>query len=246
MSHANSILQLREQELQQSTRVFRARGSKVIRCDTCLLPKPDCICQARPMVRCRSACCFLMYKGEAYKPSNTGRLIADVAQDNHAFLWQRTEHDPRLLALLSDPCYAPIVVFPHEYAEPGRRIHAPIQADTIAQDKIPLFIMLDGTWREAKKMFRSPYLAALPVLGIQPVKGSDYLMRDAALPHQLCTAEVGIEVLRLAGDTEAANALADYFSTFCRHYTVIKPHLLEKQRGSHIQRGEAPFHSSES
>jgi hypothetical protein len=229
MSHSNSILMLRLQELTQSTRTFRARGSKVIRCDACLLPQADCICAAKPTVFCRSAFCFLMYKGEAYKPSNTGRLIADVAPDNHAFLWQRTEFDPRLLALLQDARYAPVVVFPHEYAEPQRRIYTPLaaQADT---GKIPLFIMLDGTWREAKKMFKSPYLADLPVLGIQPIGSSRYLMRDAAMAYQLCTAEVGIEVLKLAQEMEAAKALEDYFAVFCRNYAVIKPHLHEKRR----------------
>jgi len=36
MSYSNSILLLRLQELTQSARTFRARGSKVIRCNTCL------------------------------------------------------------------------------------------------------------------------------------------------------------------------------------------------------------------
>jgi DTW domain-containing protein YfiP len=36
-------------------------------------------------------------------------------------------------------------------------------------DKRPLFILLDGTWAEARKMFgRSPYLDGLPVLSLQP------------------------------------------------------------------------------
>ena len=171
-----------------------------------------------------------MYKGEAYKPSNTGRLIADIAPDNHAFLWQRTEHDPRLLALLQDPAYVPIVVFPHAYTEPARRIHSPQALAGIQQHRTPLYIMLDGTWREAKKMFRSPYLADLPVLGVQPETTSRYLMRDAAFDYQLCTVEVGVEVLRLSGEAAAATALANYFATFCHHYTRVKPHLLEKQR----------------
>lgn len=228
--HTNSILQLRLQELAQSTRAFRARGSKVIRCDDCLLPKPDCICHCKPQITCHSAFCFLVYKGEAYKPSNSGRLIADVAPDNHAFLWQRTVHDPTLLALLADPRYAPMVVFPHTYAQPERQLHSPLQLDAVQNGKIPLFVMLEGTWPEAKKMFKSPYLTALPVLGIQPQQASRYLLRDAAMDYQLCTAEVGVEVLKLAQELEAAQALAEYFATFCQHYAVVKPHLLNKQR----------------
>ena len=230
MPRSNSILMLRLQELSQSTRIFRARGSNVLRCDACLLAQPTCICSAKPDITCRSAFCFLVYKGEAYKPSNSGRLIADVAPDNHAFLWQRTVHDPALLALLADPRYAPMVVFPHAYADDHRKLHSPLELDAVQAGKIPLFVMLEGTWREAKRMFKSPYLASLPVLGIEPQQSSRYLMRDAALAHQLCTAEVGIEVLRLAQEHAAADALANYFATFCQRYTVVRPHLLDKQR----------------
>ena len=194
------------------------------------MPQADCICADRPQVTSHSAFCFLLYKGEAYKPSNTGRLICDVVADNHAFLWDRTRPDPALLALLNDPRYAPVVVFPHEYADAERCIAQPQQVPAVLDGKKPLFVMLDGTWREAKKMFRSPYLAALPVLGIQPQGASAYLMRDAALSHELCTAEVGIAVLRLAQDHAAAEALADYFALFCQRYTVVRPHLLEKDR----------------
>lgn len=171
-----------------------------------------------------------MYPGESYKPSNTGRLIADVVADSHAFRWQRLEAQPALQALLQDGRYAPMLVFPHKYVAPERCISSPSDLPAVQSGKIPLFVMLDGTWREARKMFNSVYLASLPVLGIQPEQASGYLMRDAAHLHQLCTAEVGVEVLKLAGDVAAAQALAGYFSVFCRHYAVIKPHLLQKSR----------------
>ncbi|WP_369600298.1 DTW domain-containing protein [Hahella sp. SMD15-11] len=231
MPHTNAILALRREQLARATKPFRARGSRVVRCEACLLPEADCICTVRPAVTCRSAFCFLVYPGEAFKPSNSGRLIADIAPDNHAFLWQRTACDPRLQALLEDERYAPMVVFPHDYAAPERCIHHPEEALAGQPERIPLFVMLEGTWREARKMFRSPWLASLPVLGLKPEAASRYLMRDAAHPHQLCTAEVGIELLKLAGEPDAAQALADYFERFCAHYAVIKPHLHHKTRG---------------
>lgn len=221
MSHINSVMALRERELKRTVRVFNARGSRVIRCPLCLLPVPDCMCAAKPEASSRSAFCFVMYKGEAYKPTNTGRLIADVAPENFAFVWDRTQPDPELLALLQNPRYAPIVVFPQQYAEAQRCI------DSVSTgDKIPLFVMLDGTWREAKKMFsKSPYLDSFPVLGIQPEHSSLYQLREAAHEHQLCTAEVGIAVLELAGDLQASSDLADYFAVFRKNYIAGKPHL---------------------
>jgi DTW domain-containing protein YfiP len=225
MSHINSVLNLRTQELAKATRVFLARGSKVKRCEHCLLPAVECICAAKPAITSSSAFCFIMYTGECYKPSNTGRIIADVIADNHAFVWDRTQPDAAMLALLDDARYAPIVVFPQQYAEAERCINSPLELTAVQSGKIPLFIMLDGTWREAKKMFKSPYLANLPVLGIQPEQGSSYQLREAAHLHQLCTAEVAVEVLKLANDTAAAAALAEYFAVFRRAYIVGKPHL---------------------
>lgn len=233
--HPNAILQLREKQLAEATKPFRARGSKVLRCNHCLLPKRDCICSARPQVACASAFCFIMYRGESRKPSNTGRLIADVVADHHAFLWHRTEHDSALLSLLQNPCYAPILVFPQEYAEPARCIRSPQELPSVSAGRTPLFILLDGTWREAKKIFKSPYLATLPVLGIQPERASTYLMRDAAHSHQLCTAEVAIEALRLAQENTAADALADYFRLFCHNYARVRPQLHEKPRAQQTE-----------
>lgn len=221
MNHINSVLALRTQQLQKTTKPFNARGSRVVRCEHCLLPVADCLCAKKPQPCARSAFLLLMYTGECFKPTNTGRLIADVAADNHAFVWDRTQPDPALLALLADPRYQPIVIFPTQYAEPSRCIDKPV-----ADDRIPLFIMLDGTWREAKKMFsKSPYLASFPVLGIQPETASCYQLREAAHLHQLCTAEVAVEILKLADDHSAATALAEYFQQFRQHYIAGKPHL---------------------
>lgn len=225
MPHNNSVLTLRNQQLVLSTRVFNARGSKVVRCEQCLLPSSACICAAKPDVTSHSAFCFIMYTGECYKPSNTGRIIADVIADNHAFVWDRTKPDIDMLALLANEKYAPIIVFPQQYAEAKRCIDSPLQVANTDNSKIPLFIMLDGTWREAKKMFKSPYLATLPVLGIQPEQASSYQLREAAHLHQLCTAEVAIEVLKLAQDNVAAMALSHYFNEFRRAYIIGKPHI---------------------
>ncbi|BFT30381.1 tRNA-uridine aminocarboxypropyltransferase [Alteromonas sp. D210916BOD_24] len=218
-------MSLRQEELRKAERPFYARGSKVKRCDTCLLPSAQCICGYKPSPATDVAVLFLMYKGEYYKPTNTGRLIADVVKENHAFLWDRTAPSAKLIALLHDETYYPIVVFPHEYATQDRCIDQP----PMNTGKKLLFIFLDGTWREAKKMFvKSPYLHGFPVLGVSATAASDYLLRESSHAFQHCTAEVGISVLDLAGEKEGARTLAHYFSIFRREYLKGKPHLQHK------------------
>ncbi|HHJ4328474.1 TPA: tRNA-uridine aminocarboxypropyltransferase, partial [Klebsiella pneumoniae] len=164
--------------------------------------------------------CLLMYDVEALKPSNTGWLIADVLDDCHAFLWQRTTVDPALLSLLADPRYAPCVVFPAEYAEPQRLIS---QAPDCSDGRRPLFILLDATWNEARKMFRrSPYLAHLPVLALQPETLSRYRLRRSRQAGHLCTAEVAALCLELAGEPAAAAALDGWFGLFSERYLDAK------------------------
>ena len=225
LPHINTVNVLRKQQLALSTKEFKARGYKVKRCEQCLIPEKKCICAQRPSISSHSAFCMVMYKNEYYKPTNTGKLIADVIPDNYAFRWDRVAPDPALIELLKNPKYAPILVFPQQYAEAERCIDSPNDLIDIQQGKTPLFVMLDGTWREASKMFKSPSFAKLPVLGIQPQKASSYQLREAAHKHQLCTAEVAIEVLKMADDHPAAEALAEYFYQFKKAYIAGKAHL---------------------
>ncbi|MCW2255958.1 DTW domain-containing protein YfiP [Providencia alcalifaciens] len=92
-------------------------------------------------------------------------------------------------------------------------------------DKPALFILLDGTWPEARKMFRkSPYLDNIPVLSINTKARTDYLLRTPSREEQHCTAEVAATLLELAGDTIASEQLFSHFNLFRNKYLEGKPH----------------------
>ncbi len=158
----NAVLRLRAERLARATRPFLARGNRIRRCQRCLLPLKQCLCATLVPAQATSRFCLVMFDTEPMKPSNTGRLIADILPDTEAFQWSRTEPPQALLDLVAHPDYQPMVVFPASYAGPERQIlSAP------PSGKPPLFIMLDGTWTEARKMFRkSPYLDALPIISV--------------------------------------------------------------------------------
>ena len=83
----------------------------------------------------------------------------------------------------------------------------------------PLFILLDATWSEARKMFRkSPYLDALPVLSLQAGQLSTYRLRRSTHDAHLCTSEVAAACLALAGEPHAAEVLTAYLDVFTLHY----------------------------
>jgi hypothetical protein len=171
---------------------------------------------------------------EALKPSNTGWLIADLVTDTFAFGWSRTAVDPALQALLADPLWQPYLVFPGEYVEPSRVVTVVAPA-SVPCGKRPLFVLLDGTWSEARKMFRkSPYLDRLPVLSLHPEQISTYRLRRSTHQHHFCTAEVGALCLTLAGESRAAEILTAWLDVFSTHYLSAKRNLpLDRESPAH-------------
>lgn len=219
MSHA--VARLRDARLARSAKPFIARGSRTPRCARCRVTTSHCLCAWLPHVAAKSAVCLIMHDIEPLKPSNTGWLIADIVADTHAFTWRRTGVDPALLELLADVRYQPLLVFPGEYAEPERVVSG-VKA---VAGKRPLFILLDATWTEARKMFRkSPYLNRLPVLSLQADVLSRYRLRRSTRSEHLCTAEVAALCLGLAGDDQAAGALDNWLDAFTDHYLAAKHH----------------------
>ncbi len=166
----HAVHQLHQFRKSLSTTTYKARGQRVIRCPLCQLAKQFCICPIAPkagMVTSNAGFLLLMYDTEVLKPSNTGKLIADLIPDTFAFLWSRTTKNEELQAVLDDEQWQPYVVFPQEYAQENRQVET--QKINCAIGKKPLFIMLDGSWREAKKMFRkSPYLDKFPLVSFDP------------------------------------------------------------------------------
>jgi DTW domain-containing protein len=92
--------------------------------------------------------------------------------------------------------------------------------------KRPLFVLLDGTWAEARKMFRkSPYLDRLPVLSLHPEQVSSYRLRRSSNEQHFCTAEVAALCLALAGETRAADTLTAWLDVFSAHYLSARRNL---------------------
>ncbi|MBY0411168.1 MAG: DTW domain-containing protein [Burkholderiaceae bacterium] len=238
----HAVSRLRAERLARSAKPFLARGGpRGERCPGCRLVPSHCVCALRPMVHAptRAGVCLLMADIEPLKPSNTGWLIADVVPDTFAFGWARTEVDPALLALLADPQWQPFVVFPGEFVAPERVVVdlAGLGECAPAAQKRPLFVLLDATWPEARKMFRkSPYLDHFPVLSLQPEHISRYRLRRSKRDDHFCTSEVAALCLDLAGEPRAAQVLDAYLEIFTHHYLQAKHQLPPNAQGPEHER----------
>jgi DTW domain-containing protein YfiP len=151
-----------------------------------------------------------------------------VVADTFAFEWARTVVDPGLIALLADPQWQPYLVFPGEFVAAERVVTEVLSPPAGSTDgkhpaKRPLFVLLDATWPEARKMFRkSPYLDKLPVLSLQSEQLSRYKLRRSQRDEHFCTSEVAALCFALAGEVQVAETLEAYLDVFTNHYLKAK------------------------
>ncbi|MES2934223.1 MAG: DTW domain-containing protein [Pseudomonadota bacterium] len=231
----NAVSLLRAALTERRMSTFKGRGGRHReRCAGCRLVPSHCLCAWRPVQPSRAGFCLIMTEKEVHKPTNTGWLVADLIADTMAFSWTRMAVDPALPALLADPQWQPYVVFPGEFVAPERVLTQLLPANRNenveqpgavqnGQNKRPLFILLDATWQEARRMFKqSAYLMHIPVLSFTPEQLSRYRLRDSGRGDHLCTAEVAALCLELADDNLAAQTLTAYLDLFSDHYMRAK------------------------
>ena len=220
---SNQYLRLRAQRVMESTREFLARGKSVVRCEHCQLAVFACICPWRPELKARCEFVLLMHRDEVFKPTNTGRLIADLLpQQTHAFCWSRTEPVQELVDLLGDPQRRCVIVFPADANEAGSKPRA-LMTEFPDDGRITTFILLDGTWKQSGRMFHlSRWLDAIPCVVLPEALVRGYAVRKSHQEHYLSTAEAAGLCLEMAGEVRAANALQDYFQLFNLHYLATR------------------------
>ncbi|UJF19305.1 DTW domain-containing protein [Vibrio sp. SS-MA-C1-2] len=184
-----------------------------------------CICDVEPQISSNITFALLTHEREPKKLTNTGRLIQRTISESHTFIWQRKTPAPQLLALINNPNYQPFLLFPDPDAKllSASTLSLTSTEATLDQNKKPLFIILDGTWQEARKMVRkSQWLSHVTKITIEPSIKSIYSLRRNQQDGNLCTCEVAVELLKITQQPKAAEQLMDYFSQFIISYKQDK------------------------
>lgn len=196
-----------------------ARGYKLLRCTTCYLPLAGCICSLTPTLHTPAQWWILIHPDEGIKPSNTARLIGATIPHTRFFPWHRTTPPTALMALLQDERFMPYLLFPH--GDP--RLFDGLRERPWLPDRVPAFVLLDGTWSQARKIFsRSPYIQGIPRIAIQPQQPSAYTLRRQHCATHLCTVEVAIALLEQMDDPTASSTLRAYFRLFAASYMAAR------------------------
>lgn len=215
----NSFHRLRQERLAKATKPFNARGAQLIRCERCLLSVSHCICHLLKSGSCQVDWILLIHRDEVLKPTNTGRLIAELfPSQTHIFEWSRTEPPAGIEELISDPMRQVLLVFPCDNAISPRTLSLPA---TQSQLRLTL-ILLDGTWKQARKMFnKTPWLAGLRSISPSYQAAAQYALRKAAHANCLSTAEAAILLMEDL-DPDSAHVLSAVFNQFNQGYALSR------------------------
>jgi DTW domain-containing protein len=164
-------------------------------CYRCFWPKSLCWCSSITPIATRTRTVILMHPKE-YKEEKaaTGRLTHLCLQNSEIHMGINFDGHPRVQALINDPLYFPMLLYPSKGA-----INLSEKGFSGAPffDRQLLVILLDATWRNAKKMFnRSTTLQKLPRLMFVPEEKSRYIIKKQ--PHDWClsTLEAAHELLK--------------------------------------------------
>ena len=172
-------------------------------CAHCTRPASHCLCAWIPALDADTRVLLLQHPDEAAHPLNTARLVALGLRG--ARLWVG-EHFDALPDELAARGQRPLLLFPGAPAVDAN-------AWRVEQADIPtLLVVLDGTWRRARRLLRlNPLLGTLPRLALQPQAPSRYRVRRAREPDALATVEA---VAAALGMLEPARDFAPLLAPF--------------------------------
>ncbi|MBT2918515.1 DTW domain-containing protein [Vibrio anguillarum] len=187
----------------------------------------QCLCSLQPTLDSQLRIALLMHENEPHRATNTGKLLLRSLPNSSVYIWDRISTAKSLQKRILDEKLNAVVIFPSTRSQSLTEYQSLSTSDT--QEIV--FIILDGTWQEAKKMLnKSPWLSDLPQLHLTPNQISQYGLRRNQDAGHLCTLEVGVELLNSLGEPNNARELRAFFTYYLKAFQADKSgHALKLQ-----------------
>lgn len=196
-------------------RTFKNKISKITKqCIDCGLVQDNCICEDAVNIESAVEFWLLTHENELRRTNNTGRLIENAISSSKVFVWNRTIEPIELIELIDSDDYNVFLVMAADRESEIIRAR-----DYSSTNKKTAFLILDGTWKEVRKIIKkSYYLDKLPIISLETNRKTIYNLRRNSDDNHLCTVEVGVALLNLIGENKNANLLNEYFAIFLKKY----------------------------
>ena len=165
------------------------------RCPRCYVMATHCLCAEVPTVATRTQVVVVRHQREGWKSTGTARIAA-LALPGLSCLEYGEDAQPAQAALTPELLEGAGVLFP---AEPPA---------AWAPGTLRRLVVLDGTWRQARRMFkRLPALHALPRLSLPPQAHPVLRLRTTTFEDGRSTLEAIADALALLEGPEVAAPL---------------------------------------
>ncbi len=176
-----------------------------VKCPRCQRPEGHCFCNGLQPELAGTDMLILQHPDEARHALNTAR-IAELGLSNCKILvGEDFANNTVLKTALAEKTAC--LLFP----APGSKA---LQSNLSNHIKPELCIVIDGTWRKARKIFYcNPFLNTLPAITLEPDNASHYRIRKAPSKKSLATVEAIVTFLRQTeGDNTIHQPLLDAFT----------------------------------
>ena len=173
-------------------------------CRRCQRPEAVCLCGLIRPFDTRTRFVILMHPKEARKQKNgTGRLCHLALSNSSLLVGVDFTDDDRVNALIRDPEYRSVLLFPTADAvDLSRDGYAAVGGRT---GRLQIFVV-DGTWSLAGKILRlSKNLQALPTVSFTPERPSNFRIKRQPRAEYLSTLE-SIHLLLQLGQEQGVEA----------------------------------------
>ncbi len=173
-------------------------------CSECDFLKSRCLCETIRLINNHLHLIILQHPSEQKHPLNTVRIMKKSFNKMSLLVGEDFSNDIRLNTLLNDPQNKCALLYPETGA---------LTLNTDSKNAaLTHLIILDGTWRKAKKMYLlSKNVQTLPKLRLIPEDHSDYRIRKSPNENALSTLEATVEALKLLEPKLQTDSLIESF-----------------------------------
>lgn len=160
-----------------------------------------------------------MHEKEQERETNTGKWLNQALPYCDTTIWHRQLPREAMLKDINASSEVPLLVFPDQHSIPVTEATALLTR----QNKQPFFMVLEGTWQEARKMRRkSPWMDSITRVHLTPDNASGYRLRKNQDSGHLCTLEVAAELLKITDEADNARRLLAFFDHLMNVYQADK------------------------
>lgn len=165
------------------------------KCTVCDKALAACICQHITAIDSDIELIILQHPSEVKNAIGTARILNLSLPQCQIIIGENFTDNAQLNGILNDPTRQCYLLYPSEDSIAAEHLSHIASSNTATSIK-QTFILLDGTWRKAFKMYQSSInLQGIPAVRLNAEEESQYTIRQTSIEGGLSTVEAGFLLL---------------------------------------------------